>query len=93
MTKYYKVYLNEIFGNKKTNIFNGTPIICKQSSLAEKFYNELVFVEIITGKIIYPNTSKLRKELTYEMVYGYHSYHPHCEEISAMKVKDWLKEH
>lgn len=48
-------------------------------------------MEIITGKVIYPSTLELRECLTYELKVGYHEIGPHCKEISAVEVKEWLK--
>ena len=91
MTKYYKVYLNEYLIGNKIHMDKQHYVMCKRSFLTENFYPKYVFVEIITGKIIYPSTMEYRKDLTYELRLGYHEIRPHCEEISAVEVKEWLK--
>jgi len=92
MTKYYRVYLNEYLIGNGIHIDKKHPVICQRSLFAETYYSEYVFVEIITGKVIYPSTMEYRKELTYELSTGYQNVRPrpHCEEISSTEVKEWL---
>lgn len=90
MTKYYRVYLNEYLIGNVIHMDKQHPIICKRNFFTEKVYSEPVFTEIITGKVIYPSTMKLRKSLTYEIRTGYREIKPHCEELSSVEVKEWL---
>ena len=89
MTKYYRVYLNEYLIGNKIHMGKQHPVICQRSAFTENFYSEYVFVEIITGKVIYPSTMEYRKELTYELYPGSQNK-PHCEEITSVEVKKWL---
>lgn len=89
MTKYYKVYLNENLTSDADGLSTHS-VICQYSPAINFFHKELVFKEIITGKIIYPSTFEFRKNITYSF-FVLEEEIPHCFPLTQEDVKEWLK--
>lgn len=72
MTKYYKVYLK----------YENFCTICTKVPFTKDLYRE-----IITDKIIYPQSKNTNSKLTYDYL---PNGLPRCFEISKSEVSDWL---
>ena len=94
MKKYYKVYLNENLTYDVCSV-SEYAVICEHNAVTQFFHDELVFKEIVTGKLIYPSTYEIRKNLTYELL-SYELFidkdsKPRCFRMTQEEVKEWLE--